>query len=62
MAAPSTSVSSLDKHSEKESSLAVPQLPSGDNEAQAVSDNRLLRKLDWNLLPLVSLLHLLSFL
>jgi hypothetical protein len=62
MAAPSHSVSSLDKHSEKESSLAVPQLPAGEQEAQAVSDNRLLRKLDWNLLPLVSLLHLLSFL
>ncbi|KAG9091240.1 hypothetical protein FRC07_011887, partial [Ceratobasidium sp. 392] len=55
----SPSVSSLDKHSEKNSSLAaVPKLPAGET----LSDKRLLRKIDWNLLPLVSLLHLLSFL
>jgi hypothetical protein len=58
------SVSSLDKHShsEKDSSVAVQQLTSGEVEALKVSDSRLLRKLDWNLLPLVSILHLLSFL
>ncbi|QRV99633.1 major facilitator superfamily transporter [Ceratobasidium sp. AG-Ba] len=54
----SPSVSSLDKHSEKDLSLAVPKLPAGEQ----LSDNRLLRKIDWNILPLVSLLHLLSFL
>ncbi|CAE6423289.1 unnamed protein product [Rhizoctonia solani] len=58
------SVSSGDKHSqyEKDSSVAVQQLTAGETEATRVSDHRLLRKLDWNLLPLVSLLHLLSFL
>ncbi|KAG8727190.1 hypothetical protein FRC11_013724, partial [Ceratobasidium sp. 423] len=58
------SVSSAGKHSqyEKDSSVADPRLTAGETEAASVSDRRLLRKLDWNLLPLVSLLHLLSFL
>ncbi|CAE7194997.1 unnamed protein product [Rhizoctonia solani] len=60
----SNSVSSADKHShyEKDPSVAVSKLTAGETEATRVSDHRLLRKLDWNLLPLVSLLHLLSFL
>lgn len=60
----SNSLSSSDKHSDsdKGSSLVVPHLTSEELEALKVSDRRLLRKLDWNLLPLVSILHLLSFL
>ncbi|CAE6466421.1 unnamed protein product [Rhizoctonia solani] len=60
----SNSVSSADKHSQYEKDLlaGVSKFTAGEVEATRVSDHRLLRKLDWNLLPLVSLLHLLSFL
>lgn len=62
--ADSNSVYSLGKHSQSEKgpSLAVPPLAVEEIEALKVSDRLLLRKLDWNLLPLVSILHLLSFL
>lgn len=56
------SVHSGEKHhsdSASSSDIPIDELPSAENTQ---SEKRLLRKLDWHILPLISIMHLLSFL